>query len=230
MEESNMKMVAASGAAPALPAPAFRLTWKPFEGRYAVNKAGINDTDCYTADQMLAALASREASSATISSEQARMLADALGRCIAASGIVRDDIDGFSGPQLLMFADDLCEMLKQRNGHEAVATAPSLREQGFHDWFAANYSGDVFFSAPRWHSDKVLQQARRALASLQAAPAPKMDDMATLIRRLVRELRKAAPSNDLAEKALDYLKRTGLDADVMRSDADPVQAAPRKGD
>jgi hypothetical protein len=40
-----------------------------------------------------------------------RLLGEALGKCILASGIVRKDIEGFSGPELLMFADDLHEML-----------------------------------------------------------------------------------------------------------------------
>jgi len=61
-------------------------------------------------------------------------------------------------------------------------------------------------------------------------PSPSLDDMATLIRRLVRGLRKAAPSNDLADKAMDYLKRMGLDADVMRAVATPVQVAPAPTD
>ena len=38
---------------------------------------------------------------------QRQMLADALGECLVASGIVAFNAGGFSGPQLLMFAEDL---------------------------------------------------------------------------------------------------------------------------
>jgi hypothetical protein len=44
-------------------------------------------------------------------------------------------------------------------------------------------------------------------------------DLAILVARLVRELRKAAPTNDLADKAMDYLKREGLCGSPLRSDA-----------
>lgn len=48
-----------------------------------------------------------------ISDAQASLLASALGECILASGIVGKDKDGFSGPELLMFAEDLKQMLER---------------------------------------------------------------------------------------------------------------------
>lgn len=48
-----------------------------------------------------------------ISDAQASLLASALGECILASGIVGEDKDGFSGPELLMFAEDLKQMLER---------------------------------------------------------------------------------------------------------------------
>lgn len=42
------------------------------------------------------------------------------------------------------------------------------------------------------------------------------DDLAALVRQLVRSLRKAAPDNELADKALDYLKRKGLQGSTLR--------------
>lgn len=42
------------------------------------------------------------------------------------------------------------------------------------------------------------------------------DDLAALVRQLVRSLRKTAPDNDLADKALDYLKRKGLQGSPLR--------------
>lgn len=33
---------------PPLPEPAFRLSWRPEQGRYTVNKPDIDSTDCHT--------------------------------------------------------------------------------------------------------------------------------------------------------------------------------------
>lgn len=43
-----------------------------------------------------------------------------------------------------------------------------------------------------------------------------VDDLSALTKRFVRHLRKAAPGNDLPEKALDYLKRNRLIGSPMR--------------
>ena len=48
------------------------------------------------------------------------------------------------------------------------------------------------------------------------------DDLAALVRQLVRSLRKAAPDNELADKALDYLKRKGLQGSPLRHNAGNV--------
>lgn len=47
-----------------------------------------------------------------------------------------------------------------------------------------------------------------------------VDDLSALVRQLVQHLRKAAPDNDLAGKALDYLKRKGLQGSPLRSERD----------
>lgn len=46
-------------------------------------------------------------------------------------------------------------------------------------------------------------------------PAP-VDELAMLVRRLVQSLRKDAPDNDLADQALDYLKRYGFGGTFLR--------------
>lgn len=43
------------------------------------------------------------------------------------------------------------------------------------------------------------------------------DDLVTLVKRLVRELRKAAPDHDLPATALDYLRRKGLQGSPFRA-------------
>ena len=45
------------------------------------------------------------------------------------------------------------------------------------------------------------------------------DDLAALVRRLARSLRKAAPDHDLPSKALDYLARNGLQGSPLRDGA-----------
>lgn len=47
-----------------------------------------------------------------------------------------------------------------------------------------------------------------------------VDDLSALVRQLVHRLRKAAPDNDLPEKALDYLKRKGLQGSPLRNEHD----------
>lgn len=45
-----------------------------------------------------------------------------------------------------------------------------------------------------------------------------VDDLALLCRQLVRSLAKAAPGNDLATRAMDYLQRKGLQGSPFRGD------------
>lgn len=46
--------------------------------------------------------------------------------------------------------------------------------------------------------------------------ARESDELAALVRRLAHSLRKAAPDNELPDKALDYLKRNGLTGSILR--------------
>lgn len=67
---------------------------------------------------------------------------------------------------------------------------------------------------------------RRAVPAQASAPA--VDDLAMLVARLVRALRKAAPDNELSEQALDYLKREGLTGSALRAAPVPAQGEPAK--
>lgn len=42
------------------------------------------------------------------------------------------------------------------------------------------------------------------------------DDLATLVQRLARRLRKAAPDSELPGQATDYLRRNGLQGSPLR--------------
>ena len=45
------------------------------------------------------------------------------------------------------------------------------------------------------------------------------DDLASLVRRLAHALNKAKPNNNLANQAMDYLKRENLSGQPLRDDA-----------
>lgn len=67
-----------------------------------------------------------------------KLLASAIGSCLIASGIVRSNIDGFSGPQLLLFANDLKAQLEAAQAQRAPLTASQvaelLDEAGYSIW------------------------------------------------------------------------------------------------
>ncbi|RMS14519.1 hypothetical protein ALP72_02113 [Pseudomonas coronafaciens pv. coronafaciens] len=50
-----------------------------------------------------------------------------------------------------------------------------------------------------------------------------VDDLSALVRQLVQHLRKASPDNDLPGKALDYLKRKGLQGSPLRAEVEGVE-------
>ena len=50
-----------------------------------------------------------------------------------------------------------------------------------------------------------------------------VDDLSALVRQLVQHLRKASPDNDLPGKALDYLKRKGLQGSPLRAEFEGVE-------
>lgn len=70
-------------------------------------------------------------------------------------------------------------------------------------------------AAPVAQGDALTPAARDVLAELERVT----DDLAALVRKLVRSLRKTAPDNELADKALDYLKRKGLQGSPLRHNA-----------
>lgn len=62
---------------------------------------------------------------------------------------------------------------------------------------------------------------------LFASPVPavadkRVDELAMLIRRLVRRLNQELPHNDIGEAAMDYLARNGISGEILRGWAAPV--------
>lgn len=82
-----------------------------------------------------------------------KLLANALEKCILASGIVRQDIDGLSGPQLLMFAEDLCQMLAAHPQQSARGVPEPADDATPGPWFVRKLERDgelkdCFVAAP----------------------------------------------------------------------------------
>lgn len=61
---------------------------------------------------------------------------------------------------------------------------------------------------------RVLMQADK-LCTGQEKPAT-VDDLAMLVRRLVHELKNHSINNELQTKAMDYLRRKGLQSSPLR--------------
>lgn len=61
------------------------------------------------------------------------------------------------------------------------------------------------------------QHILTAIARKEAQAGKTVDDLAALVRRLAHALRKATPGHELPGRALDYLKRKGLQGTPLRS-------------
>ena len=55
-----------------------------------------------------------------------------------------------------------------------------------------------------------------AVASAGPTSDPRVDDLAMLVKRLAHSLEKVSPDSDLPGKAIDYLKRKGLQGSPLR--------------
>lgn len=97
---------------------------------------------------------------------QNKLLAETLGACILASGIVRKDIDGFTGPELLHFGEDLRSMLEvapKQEVQEPAKAAPGVGNSGFDHKTAADLLNNKtvsdeavrkFVAVSRWAHDE----------------------------------------------------------------------------
>lgn len=63
---------------------------------------------------------------------------------------------------------------------------------------------------------------------LAAGDLPMVGDLAMLVARLARKLRKAAPADELPAQALDYLNRNGLKGSQLRKVGDGGTAVTRE--
>lgn len=62
-----------------------------------------------------------------------------------------------------------------------------------------------------------LMEISEGIRALQAAPDTVVEDLSTLIKRLAHSLRKAAPDNELADQAVDYLRRNNISGSPYRA-------------
>lgn len=107
---------------------------------------------------------------------QNKLLAETLGACILASGIVRKDIDGFTGPELLHFGEDLRSMLE-------VAPKQEVQEPTQEMVDAVMSLVDLEVSDPEDHryddGSKLAAQICRAVLAL--APQQEVQEPAAFI-------------------------------------------------
>ena len=138
---------------------------------------------------------------------QNKLLAETLGACILASGIVRKDTDGFTGPELLHFGEDLRSMLEAAPQQEATKAAPgepsahqilaitTAYEQGVGKGHQAHESGkeianpydSAYGCDLAWHYGygEGKEQAQRATkAAPQPSPAPLSESIDQVERAL----------------------------------------------
>jgi transposase-like protein len=54
------------------------------------------------------------------------------------------------------------------------------------------------------------------MAKSERKPEPTIGDLAMLVARLVRQVRRLEPDNDVAEKAMCYLRRHNLQGSILR--------------
>ena len=115
---------------------------------------------------------------------QNKLLAETLGACILASGIVRKDIDGFTGPELLHFGEDLRSMLE-------VAPKQEAQEPAFVDVSLRTAIAKAVYQQVRvefeyrlcaWtaldadEQQRIVDSIRGLYIAPQPAPAPPSDD------------------------------------------------------
>lgn len=106
----------------------------------------------------------------------------------------------------------------------AAPQAPRLGEDALH-LLHRLLSNQHTLTGPEFRAEleKIVAEESARHAAAPQAPAAPMDDLAQLVKQLVRALRKAAPGNDLADKALDYLKRQGLQGSPLRATPEAPQ-------
>ena len=130
---------------------------------------------------------------------QNKLLAEALGACIIASGIVRKDVDGFSGPELLHFAADLQSMLEaapQQEAQEPTTVDKKTMELAESVGLIgpASRVGDLHAAIQRFHdlicvnaTIKAAVMAAEAIGKQQAAPQQEAQDATVAAFEAVRK-------------------------------------------
>lgn len=88
-------------------------------------------------------------------------------------------------------------------------------QQQMEAWKSAS-SQDLRARAELMIQVEELEAENEALRSSSSC----VDDLSALVRQLVHRLRKASTDNDLLEKALDYLRRKGLQGSPLRNERD----------
>lgn len=109
--------------------------------------------------------------------------------------------------------------------HDVYPVRVPYMDEHTEAWLAC--SAELHKAAPEAMHHPDMSGIECAVAAIKSLAAQKaaidaqvnMDEMAMLVRKLVQQLRKAAPDNDSGEKALDFLKRHGLSGTLLRGNS-----------
>lgn len=107
----------------------------------------------------------------------------------------------------------------------------SKERAAFEEWAATQNLDTDFFGDLGIYDDNATEAAWNAWFARAQLAAPvaqepadqRVDDLAMLVRRLVRKLEKECPGTDLVPQALDYLHRKGLAGSPLREASQPAQ-------
>lgn len=135
---------------------------------------------------------------------QNKLLADALGACILASGIVRKDIEGLTGPQLLLFAEDLREMLTTQSAQQDDTAKQCQGSSG-----ECNFNGACMYACGS-ESPAVYQDAQAVPPGCKLVPVEPTPEMLRAgfeyadIRNSWPAMLNAAPTPPAQQREPDY--------------------------
>src|SRR5690606_8922730 len=101
------------------------------------------------------------------SEHHVQLLGQALGECIAAAGIIRPDAS-LSGPQLLMFADDLKRHLAEQTAPQPEQSGPANKLRALAEIWAQNAD-----EADEFGNAQAAKALRLAAFELRAALSAK---------------------------------------------------------
>jgi hypothetical protein len=166
--------------------------------------------------------------------------------CIEKAAWALAELDGFDdpgstifhgtppepwGPIYMKYIDKAKAVLEaagfervQQGSTEAAARWVEARMQSYIDEHGHNDpdTGAVEFPGNGDEYVGELMEIAEGIRSLEVPINPVLDNLAAIVRRLAHSLRQAAPNHDLPKRAMDYLRKHGLQGSWFRAAAEPT--------